>query len=94
MDGKITLVVLQTKMETKLKSSIEQIENINQAIRLTQRLRTHVCQIFRDIGDGVGEVAEGVVGNQEQQTQEQQKALLGSLRSSLETIGHDVGWVR
>ena len=80
-------------METKLKSSLEQIENINQAIRLTQRLRTHVCQIFRDIGDGVGEVAENAGGNQEQQTQEQQKAVLGSLRSSLETVNNDVGYV-
>ena len=80
-------------METRLKSSVEQIETIHQAIRLTQRLRTHVCQIFRDIGDGVGEATESAGGNQEQQTQEQQKALLGSLRSSLETVGHDVGWV-
>ncbi|KAK7115881.1 mediator of RNA polymerase II transcription subunit 27-like [Littorina saxatilis] len=74
--------------ESKLKSTLDQIEHINQAIRHTQRLRTHVCQIFRDIGDGLGEAAKS---EEEQQAQERQKVLLGSLRSSLETVGHDIG---
>ncbi|KAK7482627.1 hypothetical protein BaRGS_00026126 [Batillaria attramentaria] len=71
-------------MENKLKISQDQIEHIQQAIRLTQRLRTHVTQIFRDISDGFADTDDS------SDKQEQQKALLGSLRTSVETVNNEL----
>ncbi|KAL8582330.1 hypothetical protein ACOMHN_037087 [Nucella lapillus] len=78
-------------MENKLKTSTEQIELINQSIRLTQLLRTHICHVFREVGDGFSDSAVSSGENQEHAAQENQKSLLRSLRRSIEVVGHDVG---
>merc|ERR1712154_221406 len=82
----------KSKMETesKLNSALDQIKHIRDAIRLTQRLRTHVFQIFRDLGDGISDSVDTEGENQEQ-AQEKQKVVLGTLRNSLETVGQDLG---
>lgn len=70
-------------MESKLKIPQDQVDHIQQALRLTQRLRTHVCQIFRDLGDGLSESESA--GDK----QEQMKTVLNDLRNSLETVNND-----
>lgn len=64
--------------------SQDQIDQIQQAIRLTQRLRTHVTHIFRDISDGFADTDES------SDKQEQQKVLMSSLRTSVETVNNEL----
>ncbi|PVD19304.1 hypothetical protein C0Q70_19791 [Pomacea canaliculata] len=71
-------------MENKLKISQSQIEQLQQALRLTQKLRTHVCQIFRDLGDGFSEI------DLSDDKPEKQKEVLNSLRNTLETVNNDL----
>ena len=84
-------------MDNKLKSSSEQIEFIVHAIRLTQTLRTSVCNLFSDIGDGLSDPVtsdtfEDASESEHQYHDQRHKAMLNSLRRSLETIGHNFGF--
>ncbi|XP_071110236.1 mediator of RNA polymerase II transcription subunit 27-like [Haliotis cracherodii] len=63
--------------KTAAKLSIEQLENLNQAIRLTQKLRSSVSRVFHDLSDGT----DNTKGNE--------KTFLSDIQKSIVSVTND-----